>query len=130
MLLTAHQLTRRYGTGEAAVDALRETSFLVAEGEFVAIMGPSGSGKSTLMSLIGLLDRPTSGRLIVAGEDTTRLNHDQLAGLRNRRIGFVFQAYNLLGRNTTLANVEMPLIYSGLRRSKRHVRARAALEAV
>src|SRR5512141_666970 len=102
MLLSADQLTRRYGTGGAAVDALRETSFSVAEGEFVAIMGPSGSGKSTLMNLIGLLDRPTSGRLIFTGEDTTHLNHDQLAGLRNRRIGFVFQAYNLLARNTTL----------------------------
>src|SRR5947209_5398661 len=93
-------------------------------------MGPSGSGKSTLMNLIGLLDRPTSGRLILADEDVTQLHHDQLAALRNRRIGFVFQAYNLLARNTTLENVEMPLVYSGLRRSKRHLRAQAALEAV
>jgi putative ABC transport system ATP-binding protein len=130
MLFEAQRLTRRYGTGEATVDALCETSFSVAEGEFVAVMGPSGSGKSTLMNLIGLLDRPTSGRLVFTGEDTTQLNHDQLAGLRNRRIGFVFQAYNLLARNTTLENVEMPLVYSGLRRSKRHLSARAALEAV
>jgi len=130
MLLNVHQLTRRYGTGEAAVDALRETSFSVAEGEFVAIMGPSGSGKSTLMNLIGLLDRPTSGQLIFTGEDTTQLDHDQLAGLRNRRIGFVFQAYNLLARNSTLENVEMPLVYSGLRRSQRRLKAQAALEAV
>jgi putative ABC transport system ATP-binding protein len=130
MLLEAQRLARRYGAGEATVDALRETSFSVAEREFVAVMGPSGSGKSTLMNLIGLLDRPTSGRLIFAGEDTTKLSPDQLAGLRNRRIGFVFQAYNLLARNTTLENVEMPLVYSGLRRSQRHLKARAALEAV
>src|ERR1043165_2669771 len=130
MLLDVLQLTRRYGMADAAVDALRETSFSVAEGEFVAIMGPSGSGKSTLMNLIGLLDRPTSGRLVFAGEDTTQLNHDQLAGLRNRRIGFVFQAYNLLARNSTLENVEMPLAYSRLRRSQRRLKAQAALEAV
>src|SRR5215211_5208081 len=112
MLLEAQRLTRRYGTGHAAVDALRETSFSVAEGEFVAVMGPSGSGKSTLMNLIGLLDRPTSGRLVLAGEDATRLDHDRLA------------------RMTTLENVEMPLVYSGLRGAKRDLRARAALEAV
>src|SRR3954468_10496662 len=150
MLLEAQNLTRRYGQGDAAVTALRDTSFAVAEAEFVAVMGPSGSGKSTLMNLIGLLDRPTSGRLpppaggtnpprpdrppsgrlVLAGEDTTALDHDRLAGLRNRRIGFVFQAYNLLARNTTLENVEMPLVYSGLRGGKRRLRARAALEAV
>jgi putative ABC transport system ATP-binding protein len=130
MLLEAERLTRRYGTGDAAVDALRETSFSIAEGEFVAIMGPSGSGKSTLMNLIGLLDRPSSGRLVLGGEDTTGLGHDRLAQLRNRRIGFVFQAYNLLARSTTLENIEMPLIYSGLRAPKRRLRARAALEAV
>ena len=130
MLLEAHRLTRRYGAGDAQVNALTETSFSVAEAEFVAVMGPSGSGKSTLMNLIGLLDRPTSGRLVLAGEDTTALDHDRLAGLRNRSIGFVFQAYNLLARNTTLENVEMPLVYSGLRGGKRRLRARAALEAV
>src|SRR3954463_6362473 len=130
MLLEADRLSRSYGAGDAAVNALTETSFAVSEGEFVAIMGPSGSGKSTLMNLIGLLDRPTSGRLVLAGEDTTGLDHDRLAGLRNRRIGFVFQAYNLLARNTTLENVEMPLVYAGLRGSKRHLQARAALEAV
>src|SRR5215211_3495433 len=130
MLLEAQRLTRRYGAGHAAVTALRDTSFQVAEGEFVAVMGPSGSGKSTLMNLIGLLDRPTSGKLVLAGEQTTRLGHDRLAVLRNRRIGFVFQAYNLLARNTTLENVEMPLVYSGLRKSKRNARARAALDTV
>jgi putative ABC transport system ATP-binding protein len=130
MLLEAHRLTRRYGTGAATVNALAETSFVVGEGEFVAIMGPSGSGKSTLMNLVGLLDRPTSGRLVLAGEDTTGLDSDWLASLRNRRIGFVFQTYNLLARNTTLENVEMPLVYSGLPGRKRRAQARAALERV
>jgi putative ABC transport system ATP-binding protein len=130
MLLEAERLTRCYGSGAVAVNALTETSFTVSEGEFVAIMGPSGSGKSTLMSLVGLLDRPTSGRLVLAGEDTTGLDHDRLAALRNRRIGFVFQAYNLLARNTTLENVEMPLVYSGVRGRKRRLKAQAALEGV
>ena len=130
MLLKAQSLARRYGQGDAAIDALREASFEVADGEFVAIIGPSGSGKSTLMNIIGLLDRPTSGTLTFAGEQVTKLGHDQLAALRNRRIGFVFQSYNLLARNTTLENVEMPLVYSGRQRSQRKVRARAALEMV
>jgi putative ABC transport system ATP-binding protein len=130
MLLEAQNLTRRYGSGDAEVTALRDTSFQVAEGEFVAVMGPSGSGKSTLMNLIGLLDRATSGMLVLAGERTRRLSHDRLAALRNRRIGFVFQAYNLLSRNTTLENVELPLVYSGLRKTRRKARARAALERV
>jgi putative ABC transport system ATP-binding protein len=130
MLLEAHRLTRRYGSGPTAVNALAETSFAIGEGEFVAIMGPSGSGKSTLMNLVGLLDRPTSGRLVLADEETTGLDHDRLATLRNRRIGFVFQAYNLLARNTTLENVEMPLVYAGLSGRKRRHKARAALEGV
>ena len=130
MILEAHRLTRRYGVGDAAVNALTETTFAIGEGEFVAIMGPSGSGKSTLMNLIGVLDRPSSGRLVVAGEDTTGLDHDRLAALRNRSIGFVFQAYNLLARHTTLENVEMPLVYSGLPGRKRRLKALAALESV
>ena len=130
MLLQAQRVMRRYGHGNSAVTALTETSFVIGEGEFVAIMGPSGSGKSTLMNLVGLLDCPTSGRLVIAGEDTTGLDHDRLAALRNRRIGFVFQAYNLLARSTTLENVELPLVYSGLPRGKRRVKALAALEAV
>src|SRR5437763_14864935 len=93
-------------------------------------MGPSVSDKSSLMKLVCLLDRPTSGRLLLAGEDTTGLDHDRLATLRNRRIGFVFQAYNLLARNTTLENTEMPLGYAGLSGRKRRLRARAALEGV
>lgn len=93
-------------------------------------MGPSGSGKSTLLHLLGLLDRPTAGRLSLLGEDTTCLGHDELARLRNRRIGFVFQTYNLLSRSTTHQNVELPLLYSGLSRRQRQLRARAALEVV
>jgi putative ABC transport system ATP-binding protein len=130
MLLEAHQLTRRYKGGDAAVLALRETSFQIGEGEFVAVMGPSGSGKTTLMNLIGLLDRPSSGTLVFAGERTTRIGHDALAAMRNRRIGFVFQSANLLARNTTLENVEMPLVYSGLHKAMRISKARAALEMV
>src|ERR1044072_4111494 len=90
MLLQANGLSRRYGTGHAAVTALHPTSFEVEEGEFIAIMGPSGSGKSTLMNLVGLLDRPSYGSLMIAGEPTARLRHDRLAALRNRLIGFVF----------------------------------------
>jgi putative ABC transport system ATP-binding protein len=112
------------------VNALNETSFAIAPGEFVAIMGPSGSGKSTLMNLVGLLDRPSSGRLLLEGEDATRLGPDRLATLRNRQIGFVFQSYNLLARNTTLENISMPLLYSGVPRRMRRLRALAALDSV
>ena len=130
MLLEAYSLTKQYGQREFAVTALQDVSFKVAEGEFVAIMGPSGSGKSTLLNLIGLLDRPTSGTLTLAGELATSLGHDRLAALRNRRIGFVFQSFNLLARNTSLENVQMPLIYSSVPKARRKMRAEAALEAV
>jgi putative ABC transport system ATP-binding protein len=130
MLLEADRLTRRYGEGNAAVAALRETSFGIAESEFVAVMGPSGSGKSTLMNIIGLLDRPTSGKLTLAGECVDKLSPDRLAAVRNRRLGFVFQSYNLLARHTTLENIELPLIYSRLGRRQRRLRARAALDSV
>lgn len=130
MLVEAHGLTRRYGLNALAVDALRETSFCLSRGEFVAIMGPSGSGKSTLLNLIGLLDRPTSGRLVLGGEDTSKLSHDSRARLRRSHIGFVFQAYNLLARNTTIENVELPLVYSGLSRKLRRSKALNALDLV
>jgi putative ABC transport system ATP-binding protein len=130
MLLEASDITKQYGRGEPGVTALREVSFKVPEGEFVAIMGPSGSGKSTLLNIIGLLDRPTSGNLSISGEYVTKFSPDRLANLRNRSIGFVFQACNLLGRNTSLENVEMPLIYARVPKSTRRVRAEAALEAV
>ena len=130
MLLRAEDLTKRYGSGENEVPALRDASFTVSAGEFVAIMGPSGSGKSTLMNLIGLLDQPSSGKLFLAGEDTTRLSHDRLAAVRNRQIGFVFQAYNLLGRDSALENVELPLVYARRPRRKRLTRAKELLAAV
>ena len=130
MLLVARSLTRLYGRGETAVIALTGVSFAIGPGEYVAIMGPSGSGKSTLMNLIGLLDRPSAGRLVFKSEDVTKLSPDRLAAIRNRDIGFVFQSYNLLARHTALENVEMPLVYAGVRRKDRTRRARAALAAV
>jgi putative ABC transport system ATP-binding protein len=130
MLLDAENLTRRYGTSQTGVPALRNASLRIESGEFVAIMGPSGSGKSTLMNLMGLLDRPTSGKLVLLGEDTTALSPDRLASLRNRQIGFIFQSYNLLARNTALENVEVPLVYARVGRAERLRRARALLAAV
>jgi putative ABC transport system ATP-binding protein len=130
MLLEASNLTKQYGRCETAVAALCEVSFDVAEGEFVAIMGPSGCGKSTLLNVVGLLDRPTSGTLRIAGEYVTKFDHDRLARVRNRSMGFVFQACNLLSRNTSRENVEMPLIYSSVPRSRRRAKAEAALETV
>jgi len=124
------EITRRYGDGESSVPALRNVSFSIRQGEFVAIMGPSGSGKSTLMNLIGLLDRPTSGRLFLAGENTSELSSDRLAALRNREIGFVFQAYNLLPRSTALENVELPLVYARVSGKERRRRATEMLAAV
>jgi putative ABC transport system ATP-binding protein len=130
VLLHVEKLSKQYGRGDAAVLALKEACFEVRSGEFVAIIGASGSGKSTLMNLIGLLDRPSSGKLFIAEEPITDLGHDRLSLLRNRHIGFVFQAYNLLSRNTALENVEMPLVYSGVSKSKRRTLARAALDRV
>jgi len=130
MLLEAQNLTRTYGRSASAVPALSNVSININSGEFVAIMGPSGSGKSTLMNLIGLLDRPSSGKLLFFGRDTTALSHDQLAQLRNRQIGFVFQSYNLLPRNTALENVEVPLVYARVGRTERIRRATTLLAAV
>ena len=116
-----------------AVHALRGVSIAVGRGEFVAIMGPSGSGKSTLLNLLGCLDRPTGGMYLLEGEDVSRLNKEKLAGIRNRRIGFVFQSYNLLPRLTAAKNVMMPLMYNGhrsLSEREMHERAVRALESV
>jgi len=123
-------LTKVYRMGDIQVHALRGVALNVCQGEMIAIMGPSGSGKSTLMNVIGCLDQPTSGVYKLAGEDVSRFNDDRLAEVRNRRIGFVFQNFNLLARTDALSNVELPLIYSGTRPSDRHKRALAALEAV
>lgn len=106
-------LSKTYGEGDIAVHALKELDLKVERGDFVAIMGPSGSGKSTLMNIIGCLDRATSGLYILDGEDVSRLNRDQLAGVRNRKIGFVFQSYNLLPRLSARKNVMLPMMYNG-----------------
>jgi len=123
-------VVKTYGTGEAAVQALRGVSLDVAGRDYVAIMGASGSGKSTMMNIIGCLDVPSEGQFLIDGIDTGSLDEQQLAVLRNRKIGFVFQAFNLIPRMTALANVELPLSYAGLRAAERRRRAEAALRLV
>ncbi len=127
-VIAIKDITKVYRMGDVEVHALSGVSLKVEHGEMLAIMGPSGSGKSTLMNIIGCLDQPTAGEYWLAGEDVSRLNDDQLAEIRNKRIGFVFQSFNLLARTTAVQNVELPLIYSGVR--GRRARAAAALEAV
>jgi putative ABC transport system ATP-binding protein len=128
-VIIARDLTKVYQMGDIEVHALRGLTMDVYRGEVVSIMGPSGSGKSTLMNIIGALDRPTSGDYILDGERVSDLKDDQLALVRNRKIGFVFQSFNLLSRATALANVELPMRYSGQTKNRR-ARARAALESV
>jgi len=129
-VIEADGLGRHYRLGGHEVRALDGVSFVIGEGEFVAIMGPSGSGKSTLMNLIGCLDSPSMGRYRLAGTDVAGLDRDQLAQIRNRRIGFVFQQFNLLPRTSALENVELPLIYGDVRRAERRRRAAEALAQV
>jgi putative ABC transport system ATP-binding protein len=128
-VIQAENLTKVYKMGEVEVHALNGLSLKIACGEIVSIMGPSGSGKSTLMNIIGCLDRPTSGEYILDGEPVARLTDDQLATIRNRKVGFVFQSFNLLSRASALANVELPLRYSGVTHGGRE-KALSALEAV
>ncbi len=128
-VIQAKDLTKFYQMGEVEVRALNGVSFQIERGDVVAIMGPSGSGKSTLMNILGCLDRPTGGEYILDEEVVSTLNDDQLAGIRNRKVGFVFQSFNLLSRTTALANVELPLRYAGLV-EKRKEKARQALDAV
>lgn len=127
-VIQIQNVTRVYRMGDVEVHALRGVTLSVRSGEMVAIMGPSGSGKSTLMNIIGCLDQPTSGRYLLEGTDVSRLNDDQLAEVRNRKIGFVFQNFNLLPRTSALDQVELPLAYGG--GNSRRQRALAALEAV
>jgi putative ABC transport system ATP-binding protein len=128
-VIDAEGLSKVYRMGEVEVHALRGVSFRIKRGEVVAFMGPSGSGKSTLMNILGCLDLPTSGKYMLDGEEVGTLNDDQLANIRNRKVGFVFQSFNLLSRTTALANVELPLRYAGLREERRP-RAVEAMEAV
>jgi putative ABC transport system ATP-binding protein len=123
-------VTRSYRMDGVSVDALRGVSLTIDDGDYAAIIGPSGSGKSTLMHLLGCLDRPTSGTLLIGGRDVSSLDDSELAELRNRTIGFVFQAFQLLPRTTALENVALPLVYRGVRRAERRRRAAEALEAV
>jgi putative ABC transport system ATP-binding protein len=129
-VIELHDITKVYQMGEVEVHALCGVSLQVAAGEMLAIMGPSGSGKSTLMNILGCLDQPTSGSYLLEGEDVSRLDDDRLAAIRNHKIGFVFQTFNLLPRTTAFQNVTLPLIYAGIPRAERHERARRALEAV
>ena len=132
-VISVRNLVKTYQVGEVVVRALRGADMDVEAGEFVAVTGPSGSGKSTLMHILGCLDRPTSGQYLLDGKDVSRMSKDELAAIRNKKIGFVFQGFNLLSRTTALDNVELPLLYNGgskMKSAERHKRAMAALTAV
>ena len=132
-IIQTNDLRKVYGMGDIQVAALAGVDIRIDEGEFVAVMGPSGSGKSTLMNILGCLDRPTDGRYLLAGEDVSGLDKVQLASIRNRRIGFIFQSFNLLSRTSALRNVMLPLVYkreNQLSPAQREEKAMAALESV
>ncbi len=129
MIQVSH-VSKIYNTGEVETVALDDVSFEIKKGEFVAIMGPSGSGKSTLMHILGALDTPTSGSYLLDGEEVAKLNDDELADIRNRKIGFIFQAFNLLPRTSALKNVMLPMMYAGISKEEREKKARKYLELV
>ncbi len=131
-VISVQNLIKTYVVGEVEVRALRGVNLEVQPGEFLAVTGPSGSGKSTFMHIVGCLDRPTSGQYLLDGQDVSRMSKDQLATVRNKKIGFVFQGFNLLSRTSALDNVELPLLYAGskLKMSERHKKAIAMLTAV
>ena len=129
-VLELERIEQIYGTGDAAVHALRGIDLHVEKGDYVAIMGPSGSGKSTLMNLLGCLDIASHGRYLLAGHDVATLDENELARVRNQEIGFIFQSFNLVPRMTALANVELPLVYGGVKRAERRRRALEALDRV
>ncbi|HEY5984389.1 MAG TPA: ABC transporter ATP-binding protein [Anaerolineales bacterium] len=130
LVVNARGLTKVYKMGEVEVEALRGATLTIRRGEVVAIMGPSGSGKSTLMNILGCLDRPTAGEYFLDGAAVATMNDDELASIRNHKVGFVFQSFNLLSRHSALANVELPLRYSGMTNGHRRERALEALTAV
>ncbi len=128
-MIELKDITKTYGSGDNAFQALKGLTFDIQDGEFVAIMGPSGSGKSTLMHILGCLDTPTSGTYLLDGKDVSTMNDEQLADIRKDKIGFVFQAFNLLPRTTVLRNVALPLVYAGVEEAERNRRASDALVA-
>jgi len=129
-MIKVTNISKIYKTGEIEVRALDGVSFEIKRGEFVAVMGPSGSGKSTLMHIIGALDKPTTGEYLLDGQNVENLNEDELADIRNQKIGFVFQFYNLLPRTTALKNVMIPMMYGGVEKEKREKKAKKYLEMV
>lgn len=130
MLIKMHNIVKNYDIGGEVVHALRDFNLIIEKNEYVAIMGPSGSGKSTLMNIIGCLDTPSDGHYVLNNRAVSEMTDNELAKVRNKEIGFVFQNFNLLARSTSLHNTELPLIYSGIPRKKRHEKAVAAMEAV
>lgn len=129
-LIEVRELRKVYSLGDIEVNALMDVSATIVKGEFVAIMGPSGSGKSTFMNVLGCLDQPTGGQYLLEGIDVGKLSRDDLAGIRNKKIGFVFQGFNLLSRTSAIENVEIPLLYNGLHARERRERAIVALKSV